>query len=306
MLCGVLALGPAAALAQSASDAQRCRTITGNPDLAIQHCTRAIDSGKLAARELAQVYFSRGVELTTKGEFDRAIADFDIAIKTDAKLTEAYYSRGIAWANKGEPERAIADFDAVLRADARNADALHSRGTESMVRGDYLRALADFEATLRANPKAQDVFFPRGRALFYSGEFTRAAADFAKAHQAQPSNYTALWLYLSRKHGGVADAEALIERDTRTTRDGSWPAGVIALYAGEAEPDPVMGSADDRDPKKQTEQRCEAQFYIAHWHLLQKANDRALPLLEEAQRSCPKNVIEYEGTLAALRQLRTR
>jgi lipoprotein NlpI len=306
MLSGALALGPAAVLAQSPSDAERCRTIAGNPDLAIQLCTRAIESGKLPAREVAQVYFSRGVELTAKGEFDRAIADFDAALKADAKLSQAYYNRGIAWANKGEPDRAIADFDAVLRADAKHADALHSRGTEWMVKGDYQRALADFDATLRANPKAQDVYFPRGRALFYSGEYARATAEIAKAHQAQPSDYTALWLYLARKHGGAAEPEALIERDTRATRDGGWPSGVIALYAGEAEPDPVMKSAEDRDPKKQTEQRCEANFYLAHWHLLQKANERALLLLDEAQRSCPRNVIEYEGTLAALRQLKAR
>ncbi len=306
LLCAALFLGPAIAAAQSGSDAERCRTIAGNPDLAIQHCTRAIESGKLPPRELALVHFSRGVELTTKGEFDRAITDFDAALKADSKLTEAHFNRGIAWANKGEPDRAIADFDAVLRGNPAHADALHSRGTEWMVKGDYLRALADFEATLRANPKAQDVSFPRGRALFYSGEFARAAAEFTKAHQAQPSDYTALWLFLARKHAGAADAEALVERETRATRDGTWPSGVIALYAGQAEPDPVMKSADDRDPKKQTEQRCEANFYIAHWHLLHKAHDRALPLLEEAQRLCPRNVIEYEGTLAALRQVKPR
>jgi lipoprotein NlpI len=295
-LCAVLALAlaPAAAPAQSPSDAEQCRAIAGNPDLAIQHCTRAIQSGTLAPGELAQVYLSRGIELTNKGDFDRAIADFDAAIKADAKLTVAYYNRGIAWANKGEPDRAIANFDAVLRAEANNADALHSRGTEWMVKGEYRRALADFDMTLRVNPKAQDVSFPRGRALFYSGEHALATAEFTKAHQAQPSDYTALWLYLARKRGGAPDAEALI----------GWPSGVIALYAGEAEPEPVMKSADDRDPKKQVEQRCEGNFYIAHWHLLKKAHDRALPLLEEAQRSCPKNMIEYEGTLAALRQLK--
>lgn len=305
MLCGAFLLAPATATAaaQPAADAEKCRTIAGNPDLAIQHCTRAIESGKLAPRELAQSHLGRGIELTAKGEFDRAIADFDAALKADARLSEAHYNRGIAWANKGEPDRAIADFDAVLRTNAKHADALHSRGTEHMVKGDYLRALADFEATLRVNPTARDVHFPRGRALFYSGEFARAAAEFGKAHQAQPSDYTALWLYLARKRGGAADAEALIERDTRATRDGGWPSGVIALYAGEAEPEPVMKSAEDRDAKKRAELLCEAHFYIAHWHLLQKAADRALPMFEEARRSCPKNGIEYEGTLAALRQL---
>ena len=300
------ALLPALAGAQTPGDAQDCISITRNPDKAIEACTRAINSGKVPQRDLAQVHYSRGAELATKGDHDRAIADFDTAIRINPQLAEALYSRGISWAHKGEPDRAIPDFDAALRLNPKNADALQSRGTEWLMKGDYKRAMVDFDAAARLDPQPQDLHFPRGRALFYSGDYLKAMAEFEKAHQFQPSDYTALWLFLARKHAKEANPETLIERDTRNTRDGAWPSGVIALYAGEAESDPVMKSADHPDPKRQVEYRCEANFYIAHWHWLRGTVDRAAALFEDAQRGCPKNVIEYEGTLAALRALKRK
>jgi len=304
LLCALLAFLPAAATAQSPDDLEQCRKITGNPDLAIRHCTRAIDSGKLSPPDLARAYASRGNEKAAKHDHTGAIADYDAALRADAGLTDALYSRGIAWANKGEPDRAIADFDAVLKTNPKHADAHHARGTELMVKGDYKRAIEDFDATLTLNPKADDVHFPRGRALFYLADYAAATTQLAKAHQVEPSNYTAMWLFLARSHGGSAEAGTLFERDTRATRDNNWPRGVIALFMGQSDPQRLIKLASSGEAAKRAEQRCEAHFYAAHWHLIRKSPQLARPLLDEAQRSCPKNVLEYEGTLAALRSLK--
>ena len=45
-----------------------------------------------------------------KGDFDRAIADFDQAIQLDPKNTKAYYNRGMAWEKKRSLQAALADF----------------------------------------------------------------------------------------------------------------------------------------------------------------------------------------------------
>ena len=295
-----------AAFAQPASDLEQCRTIIANPELAIRHCTRAIESGKLAQRDLALAYYYRGMEKSSRNDHDGAIADYDAALKADPKYIEVRYGRGVALAHKGESARAIADFDAFLKTNPKHADALHSRGTEHMVGGDYKRAVADFDAALRANPKGVDVYFARGRAHFYAGDYPRAIDDFAKAHQVEPGDYTALWLFLARGHGGDANAGTLLDRDTRATRDPNWPRGIISLYMGQEEPDRALKLAEADLPAKRAEHLCEARFYVAHWHLLRKAVDPARALLEEAQRSCPRTVIEYEGTLATLRRLKAQ
>jgi tetratricopeptide (TPR) repeat protein len=49
----------------------------------------------------AASYFARGIEWQARGEFDRAIADFGIAIAFDPHFARAYYMRGRAHLSNG-------------------------------------------------------------------------------------------------------------------------------------------------------------------------------------------------------------
>jgi lipoprotein NlpI len=305
-LTAVVLLGAVAdARAQSTTDAERCVSVTGNPDVAIQHCTRAIESQKFSGEPLARLHFNRGVEWAAKGEFDRAIADYDAAIKLQPRSADTYFNRGNAWANKGDPDRAIADYDAAIKLDPKDAAAYGGRAVEWAVKGDYARAIADYDTAIKLDPKSSSALLGRGRARFYGGDFQRAALDIEQAMKSEPNEYTALWHYLARKRGGAADAEEVLDRDTRATR-GGWPSAVIVLYLGRTDAASVLAAATDPDPKRQRDQRCEAAFYLAHWHLLRDERERALALLKEAQDGCPKDFLEYEGTLAELRRLQPK
>ena len=54
-------------------------------------------------------------------EYDRAVADFDQAIRLDPKDAFAYYNRGIAQYGRLDFDRAIADFDQAIKLDAKIA-----------------------------------------------------------------------------------------------------------------------------------------------------------------------------------------
>ncbi|MBI3043668.1 MAG: tetratricopeptide repeat protein [Betaproteobacteria bacterium] len=302
----MLLLAAGAAQGQAATDAERCASVTGNPDLAIQHCARAIESGRFSGEPLAKLHFSRGVEWAAKGDFDQAIADYDAALRLAPKFADALYNRATAWANKGDPDRAIADFDAALRLNPKDPAALGGRAVELTVKGDYTRAIADYDAALRLDPKAATAVFGRGRARFYNGDYGRAVSDLEQALKLEPNSYTSLWLYLARKRGNVANADEVLDSDTRAYRGGGWPAAVIVLYLGRTDAASVTAASTDSDAKTQREQRCEANFYVAQWHLLRGEQKRALSLLKEAQGGCPKEFLEYEGTLAELRRLQAR
>jgi tetratricopeptide (TPR) repeat protein len=47
---------------------------------------------------LATAYFNRGAVYDTKGEYQRAIADYDQALRIDPNMTKAAENRQIAWA----------------------------------------------------------------------------------------------------------------------------------------------------------------------------------------------------------------
>jgi lipoprotein NlpI len=300
-LAAALLAVPAAQAQQT--DAERCATLSGQPELAIKHCTSAIQSGKVQGEELAKLHYNRGIEWASKGEHARAIADYDAAIRLDPKFAEAYFNRGHAWANRADPDRAIADYGAAIRLNPKDPAALASRAAEWLLKGEHARAIEDFDAALKLDPKNGGALFGRGRARFYAGDFAGAVTDMEPALKIEPNSYSALWLYLARKRAGSTEADEKLDAETRSDRAGGWPGPLALLYLGRTDVNSVQAAATDRVSKIQNDQLCEANFYLAHWHLLRDERDRALPLLKQAQAGCPKDFLEYEGAVAELRRL---
>ena len=266
-LCLMLVTG--VALAQNAFDATQCQPVADNFDLAIKRCSAAIDSRKYSGAALAQLHLTRGVE----------------------------------WAKKGEPDRAIADYDASLKLNPNDPVAHHARAVEHSVKGDYARAIADFDMAIKADPKAEGTHFARGRTRFYMGDHAGAADDIRAEYTMRPNIYTALWAFLARKRAGESDAEVLLERETRRQRSG-WPAPVVALFMGTSNTDSVVIAASNPDAARARELRCDADFYIAHWHLMNNQRERAMTLLRDVQNTCTRSSLEYEGAVAELRRLK--
>src|SRR5262245_47707481 len=108
--------GPAAAR----EDAwQAC--IGGDVYLKLSACTHIIPS--LSERNRVVAYYNRGLAHHQKADYDRAIRDFDEAIRLDPKYAHAYYNRGLAHHQKADYDRAIRDFDEAIRLDPKYAHA---------------------------------------------------------------------------------------------------------------------------------------------------------------------------------------
>ena len=76
----------------------------------------------------ALAYRNRGVVYVYKGDTDRAIADYNEAIRLDPKSAPAFRDRGIAYAYKRDNDRAIVDYNEAIRLDPNNALAFCNRG----------------------------------------------------------------------------------------------------------------------------------------------------------------------------------
>jgi tetratricopeptide (TPR) repeat protein len=73
-------------------------------------------------------YGNRGVAYLGLGELDRAIADYDAALKLSPKLGYALLGRGMAKLRKGDAAGGNADIAAAKAADADIAAELARRG----------------------------------------------------------------------------------------------------------------------------------------------------------------------------------
>jgi tetratricopeptide (TPR) repeat protein len=112
------------------------------------------------------------------GDFDRAIAEYSIAIKVDPSRTESYVMRGLAWSQKGDYTRAIADFDRALKVDPTLATAYDNRGIIHAASGDHDAAIADFDKASALCPTDVAPALHRGLSLAKLGENDRAADEF--------------------------------------------------------------------------------------------------------------------------------
>ena len=110
----VAACGPAHAQTQQQLD--WCRGEDGATlDEQISGCTAIIQSGRSSGDDLAEVLSLRGVAYVVKGQLDRAIHDFDQAIRLAPDFADAFYKRSLAKEQLSDKPGAEADMATAKR-----------------------------------------------------------------------------------------------------------------------------------------------------------------------------------------------
>jgi len=149
----MLAISPAFAQTQRQLDHCANKDDSFAPALRIEGCSATIKQAASSGENLSWAFYNRGIAYAKKGDLDRAIADFDQALRLDPDSTFALNNRGAAYARKGQYSEAIADFNEAIRLDSQSATAYNNRGTAYAKLGEYDRALEDFEQAVRLDPK---------------------------------------------------------------------------------------------------------------------------------------------------------
>src|SRR5215475_15954166 len=79
--------------AQSFDDVENCAAAVqkNDFDLAIDHCTAAIQSGELSDQEATAAFHNRGVAYYHKKEYDNAVKDYEQATRLNPNDSDSLY-----------------------------------------------------------------------------------------------------------------------------------------------------------------------------------------------------------------------
>lgn len=84
---------------------------------ALGYFKRAIQAKGLKGYQLSAVYVNRGLTYYRLAKYQKAIADFNAAIKILPKNAYAYNNRGLTYEKLGKPALAIRDYRMALKID---------------------------------------------------------------------------------------------------------------------------------------------------------------------------------------------
>jgi tetratricopeptide (TPR) repeat protein len=189
----------------------------GEFDRALAECNAAIR----ADSKYPIAYINRCLVRVRKGDFDQAIADCSDGIRLDPKTANAYSNRCAAWILKGELDRAITDCNEAIRLNPRYADAFYARCNAWNSKGDFDRAISDCSEVIRLAPKAAPAYTDRGNAWQLKGEFDIAMADCNEAIRLVPKTAEAYmvrgmaWRDKGEHDRAIADYSEAIRLNTR-------------------------------------------------------------------------------------------
>lgn len=113
-------------------------------------------------------------------QFDRAISLFDAAIQ-EQPLADYFYQKGNALAAMGNMPGAIAQYDLALQKDPKLTEALNNKGNAFAAMGRFPEAIEAFGKALTVKSDASDIYFNRGMARHASGDNPGACADWQKS-----------------------------------------------------------------------------------------------------------------------------
>jgi tetratricopeptide (TPR) repeat protein len=184
-----------------------------------------------------------GVAYMNQQRMDKAVEEFDLALKADPGLTAAELNKGIAllnlqklpeaeralnaaaarepsnprvWCNlgllrrsQGKPAEAIEAFQLVIKIDPNDPDAHYFLGTMYSQQQQYDQAIAQFEAALRLQPLHASAEFGLARAFQRAGNSTAARQHLQTFEHLTKTNLSAPITLSYGEQGRYSTAEVV-------------------------------------------------------------------------------------------------
>src|SRR3989339_240809 len=134
-----------------------------------------------------EAYYNRGITYQTISKYDEALLDYDQAIKINPNYKQAFNNRGVVYYNKKDYKKAFFDYNQAIKIDKNYSEAYNNRGTVYQAIRNYIRALSDYEQAIRIDKYYVEAYNNRGNIYQINKEYDRAISDYEQAVKINPN-----------------------------------------------------------------------------------------------------------------------
>jgi len=183
-------------------------------DDAIALYTRCIDQGNLTGENLIVAHNDRGNAYGKRGNYEKALEDFNKVIELNPNDPDAWYNRGLTYKHLGKLDAALRDYHRAISLKPDYAKAFNNRGTIYGRQARFQKAIEDFDQAIALAPEDAGAWFNRGLAWYSLGEYERAIPDLEKAIELNPDYLKAYknlaWLRATCPDPALRDGKAAV------------------------------------------------------------------------------------------------
>ncbi len=131
----------------------------------------------------ARTYYQQGNDYYEKGDFEKAIENYNMAILLTPVFSEAYFNRALSYYQLKNFEKAIKDYTKAAELDPKNPIIYNNRGDAYYRKQDYHSGIKDYDKAISLNPEYLKAFYNRGLSYASLEDYEKAIEDFTKVVQ---------------------------------------------------------------------------------------------------------------------------
>jgi SpoVK/Ycf46/Vps4 family AAA+-type ATPase len=128
----------------------------------------------------AKTYYQMGNDYYEKGDYDKGIENYNMAILLNPVFSEAYFNRALSYYQLKNFDKSVADYTKSMELDPQNPIIYNNRGDAFYRKQDFQSAIKDYDKAIALNPNYLKAFYNRGLSYASVEEYEKAVDDFTK------------------------------------------------------------------------------------------------------------------------------
>lgn len=253
------------------------------------------------------VAFQNALAASNMGDHDGAIALYNLVLQseiTSDAASTASMNRGNAYRAKGDAERALHDYDQAIRLNPKNAGAYVNRGLALSDKGKMEEALKDYETAITLNPDQWEAYFDRANLFARQGHPMHAIDDLNIVARLNP-NYVITYVDRAAAYLRVREWNQAIEDCNTAIKSNS---SIAQAYAHRAIAQEGLGHlseawADLQKSASLDAKKCFQQLNEFAWRRAtspEGRNRNGKEAVEAATKACGATDWKESGTIDTL------